>query len=754
MGLLSLGTPLDWHQSKKYNDHVRNNGIEQLINIFRQHSQRDHDHFYWGDEVEYMLVDIDPEHKTARLAIDKDSVLDDLNDPEKPQISGKALDNNVSFHPEYGRYMIEATPLRPYDGQSLDDYLYVEQNMEKRREISKLELPQNVIPLTLTAFPRMGCGIFTSPPAKPIGPASQSLFLPDEIINRHVRFPTLTANIRKRRGMKVAINLPIFPDENTKLIDDSIPKRDLFPSDKEPFLGAAKPGHVYMDSMGFGMGLSCLQVTMQASNIAQARYLYDSFIPLTPVLLALSAAAPIFKGFLVDQDVRWNVISGSVDDRTFVESDREPFKGLDFFGGLDVDPQVKEHVKLLGGGRGVNGDKLVNEFGDTGISTLDGKPVQKIPKSRYESVDSYLSDLDYHQSPYYSDKYNDIFSPINKKVFDKLKSTQLFDDVMARHFAHLFIRDPIVIFSERVDQDNTLENDHFENIQLTNWQTLRFKPPALYSSDTSAEELANKPGWRVEFRPLEIQLSDFENAAYSVFVVLVGKAILKYNPDFYIPISKVDENMEIAHRVDAATNERFWYKSPSKWNVNIEDFKGYDLTWFDRFIHDGNDLFDEEGIYLNGFEPCEINGKTCADFAEDGPNEVKLTANELINGTDNFPGLIHLVVKFIATELIPKLRVNSVNHCKNISTAQELWTLQSYLRLISGRASGRIPTIAHFLREFVVSHPDYHKDSKVSDAINYDLVNQAVSITNLDFAQEELLTRYYGSEVFEFLKSR
>ena len=28
---------------------------------------------------------------------------------------------------------------------------------------------------------------------------------------------------------------------------------------------AALPGHVYMDAMGFGMGLCCLQLTFQAS---------------------------------------------------------------------------------------------------------------------------------------------------------------------------------------------------------------------------------------------------------------------------------------------------------------------------------------------------------------------------------------------------------------------------------------------------------------------------------------------------------
>jgi hypothetical protein len=34
------------------------------------------------------------------------------------------------------------------------------------------------------------------------------------------------------------------------------------------------------------------------------------------VQLALSAASPAFRGYLADVDARWNVIAGSVDDRT------------------------------------------------------------------------------------------------------------------------------------------------------------------------------------------------------------------------------------------------------------------------------------------------------------------------------------------------------------------------------------------------------------------------------------------------------
>lgn len=103
------------------------------------------------------------------------------------------------------------------------------------------------------------------------------------------------------------------------------------------------------------------------------------------------------------------------------------------------------------------------------------------------------------------------------------------DDALAKHIAHLFIRDPLVVFSERVDQDDETSMDHFENIQSTNWQTMRFKPPPVDSPI----------GWRVEFRSMEVQLTDFENAAYSVFIVLLTRAILSFNLNFYMPISKV-----------------------------------------------------------------------------------------------------------------------------------------------------------------------------------------------------------------------
>ena len=77
--------------------------------------------------------------------------------------------------------------------------------------------------------------------------------------------------------------------------------------------------HIILDAMGLGMGCCCLQVTFQAQSVDEARFLYDQLTPLTPILLAMSAAAPIWRGYLTDVDCRWNVLCALTDDRTAEE---------------------------------------------------------------------------------------------------------------------------------------------------------------------------------------------------------------------------------------------------------------------------------------------------------------------------------------------------------------------------------------------------------------------------------------------------
>ena len=107
---------------------------------------------------------------------------------------------------------------------------------------------------------------------------------------------TLTRNIRERRGEKVAINIPIFKDVNTP----SPFKEDYVPlNDDGEGATAAKPDHIYMDCMGFGMWCSCLQVTFQACNIKEARLLYDQLTPLCPILVSISRSSYPYQKYFV-----------------------------------------------------------------------------------------------------------------------------------------------------------------------------------------------------------------------------------------------------------------------------------------------------------------------------------------------------------------------------------------------------------------------------------------------------------------------
>lgn len=76
---------------------------------------------------------------------------------------------------------------------------------------------------------------------------------------------------------------------------------------------------------------------------------------------------------------------------------------------------------------------------------------------------------------------------------------------------------------------------------------MRFKPPPPRSSI----------GWRVEFRSMEVQLTDFENAAFAVFTVLLSRAILSLGLNFYMPISKVF----IPLRYSSSHSNSLWTRS-------------------------------------------------------------------------------------------------------------------------------------------------------------------------------------------------
>lgn len=68
MGFLSKGTPLGWNASLQFHAYIKQHGIQQFLNIYREMKDRNKDVFLWGDEVEHLIVEIQSKQR-IRLSL-------------------------------------------------------------------------------------------------------------------------------------------------------------------------------------------------------------------------------------------------------------------------------------------------------------------------------------------------------------------------------------------------------------------------------------------------------------------------------------------------------------------------------------------------------------------------------------------------------------------------------------------------------------------------------------------------------------
>lgn len=685
MGLLVEGKALSPDEIKEKAEYIRDHGIEQFLNIWKNLKDVDNDEFKYGDELECAILIIDDENKTVKLSVRGAEIKDYLNYMEKEHSYDK---DGCSWVPEYGAWMIESTPSRPYLGYS-SDLLNIEKNMIKRRCRLLLALNENEIAPYFTSFPLLGVNDYIHNPQPFNAPASKSFYIPDYIINPHPRFAALTRNIRKRRGKKVNIQVPMYIDKNTlKYYEENLAKvvkHDNIDSDSyspcssptqssissppsTPSSPSVTNPTIEMDAMAFGMGMCCLQVTFQSKNMAESRFLYDQLTVLAPIFLSITAATPIFRGYLSDIDVRWTVISQAVDDRTDEEKCEK---------NKQTDDEYDESSSLK-------------------------KKVNYIPKSRYDSVSTFLN----YDENNFNQKYNDLYLPKNNKYRKYLLETYKDMDVnLVNHLTHLFIRDPISAFHGQIELDDNESSDHFESLQSTNWQSCRWKPPPVSSikylqehpdkikdSDKSDKYI----GWRFEFRTMEIQFTDFENAAFTALIVLITRVILAFQLNLYIPLSKVDSNMKTAHKRNSILDEKFYFRKNVFGPTTPSDSPYSTVSSTDSSTDSSTS--------------SEISNNNLLD--EDAYEEMSI--DEIFNGKDNYyPGLIPLVHSYI-----DQLNLDQETNER----------LRLYLDFISQRASGKLISPATYIRQFVKSHPDYKEDSVISPSIAYDLAKRVDEI--------------------------
>ncbi|KAL8852791.1 MAG: hypothetical protein Q9221_002300 [Calogaya cf. arnoldii] len=522
-----------------------------------------------------------------------------------------------------------------------------------------------------------------------------------KVLNGQTRSPRIKIyDVLEQSGLRRKredTTMPVYPDKNTRSSIQAIIDQAFLYQQHDSDDQFSRKISIPLDLTLCMIHACSLQVTMQLQDVSEARKLYDQLIPLAPIMLALTAATTIWNGVLADTDVRWNLTTACLDDRTVDE-----IKG----------PNKKSRSRGS-------------------------------PNNLYISQDTRLLGQ-YHDTPIDSD------NGVTQQLLDGGM-----DHRFAKHFAYLFAQDPLVVDSKNVETDMPESTALFEAVQSTNYPCVRFKPPPSLNSDI---------GWRVEFRPMEVQMTSFENAAFAIFIMLLSRTILHFDLNCYMPISMVDENMEKAHERDAANEQRFYFRANplegSKLHSTVSNDSpevpttGHEMVV--PVVESAPESISSDDTENSSAAAAVSNTTSLSNSSSDlvapshHPTTSKRTAGDaelpedrtakslsrpsptlnpdftsneksegefpqqsisaLINGNPqtNFPGFIPLIIRYL----------NSTNTLSLSARAK----IDEYLALISARATGKAWTASKWQREFVRGHNEYRNDSIVGEGVMYDLL--------------------------------
>lgn len=214
---------------------------------------------------------------------------------------------------------------------------------------------------------------------------------------------------------------------------------------------------------------------------------------------------------------------------------------------------------------------------------------------------------------------------------------------------------------------------------------------------------------------MEMQITDFENAAFSVFIVLLTRVILSFDLNLYIPLSRLDVNMQRAHSRNAATKGKFFFRRHMA-PLEEGDY-GYGVKYTSMFarVASHNNLSEIHNVTTSVSDDVDEDGVSqqrrkapVATGCDEENSYEEMTMKEIMTGKgDYFPGLIPLVRAYL----------DYVN-CDDVAYAK----ISKYLDFIEQRSIGALVTPATWQRRFVRSHPAYKGDSVVSQEIAYDLM--------------------------------
>lgn len=117
---------------------------------------------------------------------------------------------------------------------------------------------------------------------------------------------------------------------------------------------------------------------------------------------------------------------------------------------------------------------------------------------------------------------------------------------------------------------------------------------------------------------MEIQLTDFENAAFTTFITLLTRVILTFDLNLYLPLSRVDANMQRAHGRNAAVKGKFFFRRHM------------------APLEKGDDGFEEQYTSMFSTAVNGNKGKLHTVYSEDNLRELNNT-NSVVDSEDGFP---------------------------------------------------------------------------------------------------------------------
>ncbi|KAL8455250.1 hypothetical protein Emag_000920 [Eimeria magna] len=681
MGYLGVGQPLGWAESLPYQAAIKRRGIRQFLQLLRQFKDYE-GAMKWGDEIEVFIIRVDEKRREMRLALIAGSSITEMNRREaaaRQETHQRGFEpyEGALWQPEYASYMIEALPgaaahLKP------ENWLRVEPSIRSRRAKLLSWLGPNTCPLFMTSFPLLGvdvqpeeggaqgslaaAGSFASPaaPADPVHSLSQSIFLGDEVINPHPRFGTLTANIRstealdmrlwcvlnnRRRGCKVEILVPLYMDESVDVdMSRKIPNERLFDSG----LGG-RQCILYHDEEANASPkkLSHLAALHKDENLLKQGDLYiymDSMcfgMGMNCVQATFSCKTISDARYLYDQLIVMAPLLLSLTAAT------------PFLRGCVAATDTRWDVISMS------------------VDSRKAEEMKSVIKSRYSTNSLYISE---------------------KSQLAEDGQTEA--DLIKEGEMDWALDDGIVY--------ETTED--FENLQSTNWNAVRFKPPPQFmtADQQAAGDASSLIGWRVELRTPEVQLTDFENANCIILIAALVELILEERIELYIPLSRNDVNMQRAAKLNSILNQRFYFRQDVRPNSR-------DLSFTEMSLHD-------------------------ILFGEAGPAD------------DNVPeerrglGLLNLCKRMFERKM-------EGGEC----SAAAMGRFMEMYNFFYIRTSGEVPTDAAFLRACLSAHPQYRNDSIVPPAAAYDICRLAMRIGNGDVEVPELLGPFANRHKNNFL---